>query len=61
MNKTLSAENLQTGNRAAILVIQRPPSTACTRPPIRFEFQSYVRVVIFVRGAGVLRRTLVGG
>ena len=33
----------------------------CTRPPIRFEFQSYFRVVIIVRGAGVPRRTLVGG
>ncbi len=32
-----------------------------TRPPIRFEFQVYFRVVIVFRGAGVLRRTLGGG
>ncbi len=37
------------------------PTTACTRLALRYEFQGYFRVVIAVRGAGVLRRTLVGG
>jgi len=40
--------------------IRALPNTACTRPPIRFEFQGYSRVVIILRGAGVVCRTLGG-
>jgi hypothetical protein len=32
-----------------------------SRPPIRAVFQSYFRVVIIVRGAGIMRRALGGG
>jgi hypothetical protein len=35
----------------------KPPNTACTRPPIRREFQSYFRVVIILRGARVMCRS----
>jgi len=38
-----------------------PPNTACSRPPIRAEFQGYNRVVIIVWGNGIIRRTLGGG
>jgi hypothetical protein len=41
--------------------IRALPSTACTRPPIRFEFQGDSRVVIILRDAGAVYRTLGGG
>ena len=37
------------------------PNTASTRPPMGCEFQSYVRVVITIRGASVVRRRMRGG
>jgi hypothetical protein len=40
---------------------QFAPNTACTRLPIRCEFQGYFRVVIIFRGASAVRRTLGSG
>jgi len=38
-----------------------PPNNTCSRPPIRAEFQGYIRVVIVIRGNGIIRRILGGG
>lgn len=37
------------------------PTSACSRPPIRREFQGYFRVVIVFRGANAVCRILGGG
>jgi hypothetical protein len=35
---------------------QNAPNTACSRLALRAVFQGYFRVVIVIRGAGVVRR-----
>ena len=46
---------------SGVVGAQMPRNSACTRPPIRWEFEGCFSMVITIRGASVVRRRMRSG